>query len=116
MKHLHKIVLTAVALASLSLATPAQAHWYFPFLHSRVVVASPAYWYGPGYYGYNAPPYYGYYGPYYGGYYGSAYYGGGAGFALGEHGYSHGGYYRGGYSHGGGGYGGRYSSAHGGHR
>ena len=105
MKMLRKLALVGVALATLSLATPAQAFWW-PFLRGRVVVAYPGY-YAPAYYGYYNPYYYGYYGPaYYGGYYG--YYG--RGYAFGGHGYNRGGYrgyggyggYRGGGGHGGG--------------
>ena len=110
MKLLHKLILPVFALATLTLATPAQAGW-FPFFRGRVVVAAPAYYsyrapvyygyrrpvyytsgyYAPGYYntGYYAPGYYGYYGP---SYYGP-YYGGGATFAFG----GRGGYYHGGY-------------------
>jgi hypothetical protein len=83
MKLLHKLALSAVAFATLSVATPAQAFWW-PFFPRHVVVSVgvPAYagYYGPAYYGYYAPPvYYGYYGPYYhrGFYYGGReYYGG----------------------------------------
>jgi len=101
MKLLHKLAISAVALATLSLASPAQARgWWFPhvFRGRVVVVGNPYYYgyyrpayYGPGYYSGYAPAYYGYY-PYYGG----AYYGGGI--AFGGHGYYRGGYgYRGGY-------------------
>jgi hypothetical protein len=104
MKMLRKLALVGVALATLSLATPAQAFW-FPFFRGRVVVGYPGY-YRPVYYGYYNPYYYNYYyGPgYYGGYYGP-------GFAFGGH------YYRGGYGGYRGGYGGfRGGGGHGGHR
>jgi len=87
MKLLHKIILSVVALATLSLATPAQARW---FHHHAFVGWGYPYYYGPGYYGYYAP-YYGY--PYYG-YYGPSW-GWGGGYAFGGH------HWHGGYGHGG---------------
>jgi len=87
MKTFHKILLALVAVAGLSLATPAQAGWF----HHRVFVGH-RYYYGPAYYGYYNPyyaPYYGYYGPYYGG---------GVTFAFGGGHYWHGGWH-GGYHH-----------------
>jgi uncharacterized membrane protein YgcG len=106
MKMFRKLALAAVAVATLSLATPAQAFW-FPFFRPRVVVGYP------GYYGYARPVYYGYYNPYYygPGYYGG-YYGPGVTFAFGGRDFFRGGRgFRGGF---GGGF--RGGGGHGGHR
>jgi uncharacterized membrane protein YgcG len=97
MKLLHKLTLAAVAIATLSFATPAQAFWGQRVFRGRVVVVGY-----PRYYGYYAPYYPAYYGPYYGPYYG------GVGFAFGGRGFRGGGFRGGGFRGGG--------FSHGGHR
>jgi hypothetical protein len=107
MKLLQKLAITAVALATFTFTSPAQARWWFGFRGPRVVVVGAA------------APYYGYYSPYYGypAYYSYPaysyypYYYGAVGIGFGGHGYYRGGYgYRGGYR-------GAYSGGgHGGHR
>jgi hypothetical protein len=62
---LRKLALVGVALATLSLATPAQAFW-FPFFRGRVVVGYRGY-YGPGF-AFGGHYYRGGYGGYRGGY------------------------------------------------